>query len=1415
MVRQTLRMYKSNPRYVICKNNKKDERDMKTITKQAISLLLSVVMFLTAVPFPAQAEEQADSPQTTTVSSRKREVNFNADWKFNLGSADSAQSKEFNDSSWKTVSVPHDFSISQSFTTSGTEVESGWLPGGTGWYRKHFTVAASAADKRIVLNFDGAYQHTYVYVNGNYVGENHYGYNSFAFDITDYLVCDGETDNVIAVKVVHQLSSSRWYSGSGIYRDVTLVVTDPVHVAMNGTYITTPDLESQCEGSVTVNVATEIENDSTSDTVITVHSTVLDDDGDAVSETVSTSQTVSSDASATVSSTLQVHAPELWSIESPALYILKTEVSIDNQIVDTYYTDFGFRYFRFDANTGFYLNGEAVKLKGVCMHHDQGALGAAAYNDAMERQLQILRDMGVNAIRTSHNIADKDFIRMCNEMGFLVMEEAFDGWSATKNGNTHDFSEYFNKTISADNGIIDGYSGETWTEFVLKSMVLRDRNDPCIFMWDIGNEITNIITGSTSQYPTYTTNMINWVQSLDKTRPITHGDNNGKVTTSSSGVTAKVDRLIAENGGVVGFNYYVSDMATTHRYYPNWKLIVTESVSSINSRGAYNRYSSSSSLYQSSKGPYVGNAYDNYCVFWGTTAHDGWYQVITNDYISGEFCWTGFDYIGEPTPWWRTEPGTFTSLGAAPNSSYFGAIDTAGFPKDKYYFYRSQWNEDDTTLHLVTAWDADNQYVSSGKTPVWIYSNAPKVELYRVDSKGNTVKLATATRKVNTTAAGYKYGTYTTTVNNSTYCSKISTSGATALSARVNVTYTAGSIYAVAYDSNGNVIQNTVGNSRVNTPGAASVINAYVNREEMDADGYSLAYITLDVTDSNGNLDTAATNRIELSLSGEGEIVGVDNGDPATLRKYQQSSVLTSAKTANIDAFAGKALVIVRSTKDAGSFTLTASASGLSGDSVTVSTREVETEILVEEVILSEETLEMKVGETYELTAEINPEDADEQTVVWSSDDPEIATVEDGMVTAVAAGEAVITAAVGEVVAECTVTVTEQGPAVTGIVLNKTELTLAVNATESLIAEITPVEAASAALTWSTSDETVVTVTDGVILGIAPGVATVTASADGISTECLVTVEEAAVDEIRITLSQDTLILDVNEIATLTATVTPEETAEVIWSSSDESIVTVTDGVITAIAPGNAVVTAAVGEVNAQCMVTVEEPETDPEPEPEPDPEPDPEPAPAVSSVSLNETILTMTEGETFVLMATIIPAEAEADVTWYTTDPAVATIEEGIVTAISEGKAIITADTGNHSASCTITVKAPSLEPEKLVPEVSVDVTFANSRTTVIGQSDIGVNPDLYYTEVKHGVLYIISSQLGSRNLLVSTSGATNKVLSTYEEDGSFSHTFKPLNSSMAYTYRAYVYYEKPDGSRIYEYSPMVRGSGRSFSVS
>ena len=412
---------------------------MKKFFKRKISLLLSFIMITGILQAPVTAEP-AENYEIAAVSSENgRDINFNKDWKFYLGTSTTAQNVSFNDSGWETVSIPHDFSIFQEFTTNGTEVESGYLPGGTGWYRKYFTVEEADEGKSFTISFDGAYNHTYVYINGTYVGENHYGYNSFAFDITDELIYGEE--NVIAVKVVHELFSSRWYSGSGIYRDVTLTVTDPVHVALNGTYVTTPDLAGEQNSDVRVCIETEVLNDGSAAVDAVLRHTLLASNGNEVSEPVETDFRISPEASSTVQAELYVYAPALWSVETPNLYQVKTEVIVEGNVTDTYYTDYGFRYFNFDANTGFSLNGEAMKLKGVCLHHDQGALGAAAYNDAMRRQLVIMKDMGCNAIRTSHNIADKDFIRMCNEMGFLVMEEAFDGWSAAKNGNTHDFSE--------------------------------------------------------------------------------------------------------------------------------------------------------------------------------------------------------------------------------------------------------------------------------------------------------------------------------------------------------------------------------------------------------------------------------------------------------------------------------------------------------------------------------------------------------------------------------------------------------------------------------------------------------------------------------------------------------------------------------------------------------------------------------------------------------------------------------------------------------------------------------------------------------------------------------------------------------------------------------------------------------------
>ena len=895
--------------------------------RRMVSLLLTLAIVFGCMALPAAAAAPTGtvtgSPETIQVSAgvgTERENNFNEGWKFHLGDIASASTPGFNDSGWDSVTLPHDFSISQPFTTSG-EAESGFLPGGTGWYRKTFTMPASAEGKTVLLQFDGVYSDAYVYVNGTFVGENHYGYTPFAFDISDYLTCDGVTDNVIAVKAVNNVPSSRWYSGSGIYRDVTLVVTNPVHVDYQGTYVTTPDIEDKIG---TVKVETDVVNDGTSSVQVTVKNTVV-----GTTATATTTVTVPAGQTETATASPVVSSPELWSVENPKLYTVRTELSVNEEVVDTVETTFGFRYFSFDTS-GFHLNGEHVKLNGVCLHHDQGALGSAAYYDAMYRQLTIMKDMGVNAIRTSHNPADEDFIDICNELGLLVIEELFDGWVEPKNGNSNDFSRYFD--TSAANGPYGTDDTMTWAEVAAKAVVKRDRSDPSVILWSLGNEVQEgTYWENVDRYASIAQNLINWIKEEDNTRPTTSGDNNR----GGDSRLVAVLNTIRNNGGVVGFNYAnsASQLYSLAQNYGGGVIIASETSSATNSRGIY----SSQANNANADWKYHLTSYDTSAVGWGTTAHDSIYNTYQYDCVAGEFVWTGFDYIGEPTPWNGTGTGTVTHSGAIPNSSYFGIVETTGFPKDTYYLYRSQWNKDSTTLHLVTAWDEGNMMTTyDDKTPVWIYSNAPVVELYR-----NGTLIGTATRVVNTTAAGHTYYTYTTESKVPSICLTSNGNGADGLYAVFNVTYASGTISAKAYDENGQWISDTVGSASVSTPGTVSQLQVSVDKTAIDADGSSLAYITVDVTDDNGNLDTTAANNIQFSLSGKGVILGVDNGDQATTAKYQQSSVLTSKTSANIDAYAGKALVIVRSTKDAGSFTVNVTSGSLTGGSVTVTTKQV------------------------------------------------------------------------------------------------------------------------------------------------------------------------------------------------------------------------------------------------------------------------------------------------------------------------------------------------------------------------------------------------------------------------------------------------------------------------------------------
>lgn len=883
---------------------------MKLFNKKNSALLLALAFGLNLTPMTVNAEtKQTSDPETVHVgfiNEGERSTVFNQDWRFFKGDPSGAESTDFNDSSWRALNLPHDWSIEGEFTVEG-EAESGFLLGGTGWYRKHFVVPEKYDGKDFTLNFDGVYMNAEVYVNGQKIGEHNYGYTAFAFDISEALVTDGETENIIAVKVINPLPSSRWYSGSGIYRDVTLSVTDSIHVGHLGTTVTTPKIEEQQGGNADVVVETVVENESLEKASITVKTTVVDSNGNEVSEPVTDVKKIAADDSVTFKQTAIVNNPKLWSVDDPNMYKVKHEVIVDEKVVDTYLTDFGFRYYNFDKDNGFSLNGEMMKLQGVCMHHDQGSLGAASYYRAVERQMEIMKEMGVNAIRVSHNPASEMLLQICDRLGLLVINEAFDTWTNPKNGNVNDFSKYFNVKIGEDNQIINGDKDMSWGEFEARTMVKTSKNSPSIIMWSIANEITEGIGGNSSNYTEIAQNIIDWVKEEDSTRPVTIGDNRTK---NGDSHTAAISEVVDDNDGIIGLNYANANQVKAQREkHPDWTLYASETSSAVHSRGYYKTTGIDRTNLQISE-------YDNDStrVGWGHSASDAWKFVIKNDYNAGEFVWTGFDYIGEPTPWNGTGTGTVGGgVGAAPKSSYFGMVDTAGFEKDIYYLYQSQWNKDVNTLHVLPTWNEDEIVINNGKVNVNVFTDAHKVELYL---NGNKVGEQTSTE--HTTEAGYKYYTF----------------GNDALYPSFDVTYEPGTLSAKAFDKDGNEITDTQGRKSVTTSGTASTVELSADKTTIASDGYDLSYITIDLVDENGNIVPGAANKLNYELEGNGKIVGMDNGNAVDTDSYKPTSDTNGTRA----AFSGKALVIVQSTKDAGAMKLNVSGEGLASQSIEIKT---------------------------------------------------------------------------------------------------------------------------------------------------------------------------------------------------------------------------------------------------------------------------------------------------------------------------------------------------------------------------------------------------------------------------------------------------------------------------------------------
>ena len=746
---------------------------------------------------------------------------------------------DYNDSHWRKLSLPHDWAIEGDFYAGNPSgAGGGALPGGVGWYRKVFSIPQTPSldnGTSYFVEFDGVYMNSTVYVNGQQVGFRPYGYSSFEYDITKYLK---KGENVIAVRVDNSdQPNSRWYSGCGIYRHVWLTQTDHTHVAHWGTYVTST--LSKNNKTATFNVMVEVAN-KTKDTRIT--NILLDAGGKEVARTNG--------------SALKVKNPRLWALDDPYIYKVRTEIRVGEKIVDVYETNTGVRSFRFDPKAGFSLNSVPVKINGVCEHHDFGCLGAALNEDALHRKLVKLKAMGVNAIRSSHNPPAPELLNMCDTMGLIVMDESFDMWRRKKTKN--DYARFFDE----------------WHERDLSDLVKRDRNHPCIVMWSIGNEVleqwssadadeltleqANLILNAGHDASTLahgeemtpnallTQHLANIVKRYDKTRPITAGCNepDPKNHLFKSGA---ID--------IIGFNYHHQWIKDVPKNFPNKPFLMTESVSALQTRGYY--IMPSDSIIVAPKEwwmPYTDpsfmcSAYDNMHASWSSTHEQTWDVVKHTPYVSGQFIWTGFDYIGEPTPY-----------GFPARSSYFGIIDLAGFPKDIYYMYQSEWTQK-PVLHLFPHWN----WMPGQEIDMWCYyNNADEVELY-VNGKSQGVR-----RK----ADGHVYH----------------------VSWRVK--YEPGEVKVIARKAAvKNGYPEIVATQTIKTAGQPDHL-----RLTTDYQGKTTTFVNVEVVDKDGNLCPWAEDQVFFEASGGLEIVGVDNGSQFSMERFKD----TKRK-----AFKGKCMVAV------------------------------------------------------------------------------------------------------------------------------------------------------------------------------------------------------------------------------------------------------------------------------------------------------------------------------------------------------------------------------------------------------------------------------------------------------------------------------------------------------------------------
>lgn len=785
---------------------------------------------------------------TLNLHAERTAITLKDSWEFTKGRPEAS-------TSWQKVRVPHDWAIYGPFERANdlqtVAVEqngekeqtektgrTGGLPFiGKGTYRTTFEVTDTVG-RNITLVFDGAMSNAHVIVNGKEVMFWPYGYNSFYVDITN-AVKPGNNDMVVELENFER--ASRWYPGAGLYRNVHLITTDKVHIPIWGTFVTTPKVSS---GYASVQLSIDIAGASNRQNV-NVFTVILDPQGNAVAK----SEGIYCARGQEYTQSFIIEKPDLWTPDTPSLYTARTTLSVNGKEVDSYDTRFGIRSIEFVPEKGFFLNGKPIKFKGVCNHHDLGPLGAAVNHSALQHQIEMLKDMGINAIRTSHNMPAPELVELCDEMGIMMMIEPFDDWGfrpKSPNGYGAVFDEWADKDVS--------------------NMVRHYRNSPSVVMWSIGNEVP-------SQWGEpgikELMRLRGVIRSLDTTRPITCG-----MDQVSEG--AVIDNGFAATLDVPGFNYKPQFYDKFYEKLPQKIILGSETASTVSSRGQYFFPVEFGEHKVELHSGNQSNSYDNESCSWSNVPDLDFARDDDNPWVIGQFVWTGFDYLGEPSPY---DTDAWPS-----HSSYFGIIDLASLPKDRYYLYRSKWNDKSPTLHVLPHWNWKGR--EGEVTPVFVYTSYPKAELF-INGKSQGIR-----EKNDSTV----YNRYRLMWN--------------------DTRYRPGELKVVAYDDNGNI----AGEKIVRTAGKPHHLVATVNRDTLNANGDDLAYITVQVADKDGNIVPTDTRRVKYSVSGAGTFEATANGDPTSLLPFQNPEM---------DLFSGAATAIVRSSNVEGNLIFTASAKGV------------------------------------------------------------------------------------------------------------------------------------------------------------------------------------------------------------------------------------------------------------------------------------------------------------------------------------------------------------------------------------------------------------------------------------------------------------------------------------------------------